>query len=187
MLGASKGVSSAMGTTITSVVIPVVVAALTAAATILFTRASEAANRRRDRYAAAFQTLVSWLELPYRVRRRTSDDPETLRALVELAHDLQERMACHQAWIATENPAVANQYAETRAIVAREVGPALAEAWTLGPVTTAAGMNLGSWGPAGVCAGAMASLQHRIEDRFGFRRMKHWLHGSRRDVSSPAA
>ncbi len=35
--------------------IPVVVAALTAAATILLTRASDAANRRRHRYAAAFR------------------------------------------------------------------------------------------------------------------------------------
>ena len=175
MRSTSTALATVAGTTINSVVIPVIVAALTAAATLLLTRASEAVNRRRDRYAQAFQTLVSWIELPYRVRRRTSDDAEALRALAEVGHDLQERMACHQAWIATEHPALAARYSETRAVVTRAVAPALAEAWTLDPVSSPAGMNLGDWGPAHSCADAMASLQHAIEERFGLRRARRWL------------
>ena len=46
-------IASIAGTAITSIVIPVLVAALTAAVALVLTRASEAANRRRDQYAAA--------------------------------------------------------------------------------------------------------------------------------------
>lgn len=164
-----------IGTTVKSIIVPVVVAALTAAATMLLTRASEAANRRRDRYAQASGTLVAWVEFPYRVRRRSSDDATTIAALTDLGHDLQERMACHQAWIATEHPALAARYSETRAIITGAVGPAIAEAWGSAPVIKPAEMNLGDWGPATACAGALTSLQHEIENRFGLRRLKAWL------------
>lgn len=164
-----------MGGTVKSVILPVVVAALTAAATLMLTRASDAVNRRRDRYAQAFETLVAWIEFPYRVRRRTSDDAATLAALAAVGHALQERMACHQAWIATENSAVAAQYSETRASVGGAVGSAIVEAWTLGPVDNPAGMNLGDWGPGPACADAMTAFQRAIENRFGVRRFTTWL------------
>lgn len=167
--------AGAVGTAVKSVVVPVVVAALTAAATLLLTRASEAANRRRDRYAGAVETLVAWIEFPYRVRRRTSDDPATLAELAARGHDLQERMACHQTWIATEYPALADQYDHTRATVTSAVAPAVAEAWTLKPISAAHDMNLGDWGPAAACGDAMAALQHAIENRFGVRRVAAWL------------
>ncbi len=130
---------------------------------------------RRDRYARAFETLVAWIEFPYRVRRRTSDEPATLAELATLGHDLQERMACHQAWIATEHPALAHQYDRTRAIVTTAVAPAVAEAWRLDPVSAASSMNLGDWGPAAACEEAMSALQHAIENRFGVRRVRAWL------------
>lgn len=157
------------------VIVPVVVATLTAAATLAVSRASEASNRRRDRYAQAVQTLVAWSELPYRVKRRTSDDPATIERLAGLAHDLQERLACHQAWIATDLPALADAYAAVRATISAAVGPALVDAWASPPVTTAAGMNLGAWGPAVECQAAVATLQHCIERRFGWRRFKAWV------------
>jgi hypothetical protein len=43
-------------------------------------RWAQATNRRRDAYAAAIATLVAWAEYPYRIRRRTSDDPVELAA-----------------------------------------------------------------------------------------------------------
>lgn len=167
--------ASAIETTVKSVIVPVVVAALTAAAALLLTRASEAVNRRRDRYAQAVETLIAWIEFPYRVRRRTSDDAATLTALAALGHDLQQRMACHQAWIATEHPALAACYSQTRAIASGAVAPAIADAWAASPVTTPADMNLGDWGPGAACDDAMTALQHQIENRFGLRRLKAWL------------
>jgi hypothetical protein len=158
-----------------SVVIPVVVAALTAAATLLIARAGDAANRRRDRYAQAIETLVAWIEFPYRVRRRTDDEPATLSALAGLGHDLQERLACHQAWIATECPPVAKIYKQGRGTIGSLVGPALTEAWGLPPVSKAADMNLGDWGPGPACGPTIAALQHQVENRFGYRRLIAWV------------
>ncbi len=162
---------SATGTAATLIALPVLVAALTAAATMLVTRAGEATNRRRDRYAQAVQTLVAWIEFPYRVRRRTDDNPSTLKALVDLGHDLQELLACHQAWIATEHPQLADAYASTRATLTTLVGPAINEAWETRPAEKPADMNLGDWGPAGPCHDALAELQRKIENRFGHRRI----------------
>jgi hypothetical protein len=154
-----------------SVGVPVAVAVLTAALTLLINRLGASADRRRDHYAQAVQTLVAWIEFPYRVRRRTDDGADTLHALAGLGHDLQERLACHQAWIAAEKPATAQKYAEVRQEVGALVGPAIREAWTLPPVTKPADMNLSGWGPAKECEPFVASLQHQIERRFGLRRL----------------
>ena len=158
-----------------SVLIPVVVAALTAAATLLITRAGDAANRRRDHYAQAVETLVAWLEFPYRVRRRTDDEPATLSALADLGHDLQERLACHEAWIATECPPVARSYGKTRQTMGPVVGAAISEAWEMPPVTKPAEMNLGDWGPGSACASTIAAFQRQVEQRFGLSRFIAWL------------
>jgi len=154
-----------------SVVIPVVVAGLTTAVALLITRAGDAANRRRDRYAEAVQTLVAWVEFPYRVRRRTDDEPATLSTLAQLGHDLQERLACHHAWIATEAPWVAISYAQTRSTIGPLVGATTAEAWNTPPATSATAMNLGGWGPGAECAPAIAAFQDQVERRFGVRRL----------------
>lgn len=154
-----------------SVGIPVTVTVLTAAFALLINRLGASADRRRDHYAQAVQTLVAWIEFPYRVRRRTDDSADTLHALADLGHDLQERLACHQAWIAAEKPATARRYAEVRSAVGACVGTATSEAWTRPPVTTSAEMNLNGWGPAQECAPFIISLQHEIEHRFGFRRL----------------
>ena len=158
-----------------SVIIPVVVAALTAAATLVFTRAGEAANRRRDHYAQAVQTLVAWVEFPYRVRRRTDDEPPTLSALADVGHELQERLACHEAWIATECPPVANSYRHARQTIGPLVGAAISEAWGTSPVTKPAEMNLGDWGPGSSCAMTIAAFQRQVEQRFGFSRLIAWI------------
>lgn len=161
--------------TVRLVVVPVVVAALTSAAALMISRSGEAANRRRDQYAQAVQTLVAWIEFPYRVRRRTDDSPTTLGSLAELGHDIQERLACHQAWIATEHPPVAARYNETRQTIGPVIGAAITEAWNTPPTDTAAQMNLGEWGPGFTCTPAIARFQREIEQRFGLRRFVAWL------------
>ena len=147
-------------------------AVLGAIVTMVIARINEATNRRRDRYAAAVQTLVAWTEFPYRVRRRTDDSPATLTALANRGHDLQERLALHQAWIATEHPDLAHTYAETRATLNGLVGPLISDAWDNSPVTRASDMKLRGWGPGDGCGDAIVNLQHEIQNRFGVRRFK---------------
>ncbi|HEY6935142.1 MAG TPA: hypothetical protein VI452_17205, partial [Marmoricola sp.] len=62
-----------------------------------------AATARREGYAKAVRTLIARGEYPYRVRRRVSDDPEVLAALVERGHDLQEQLAACRTWVASEH------------------------------------------------------------------------------------
>ena len=150
-------------------------AVLGAIATMILTRANEATDRRRDRYAEAIRTLVAWTEYPYRVRRRTDDSPATLTALANHGHDLQERLAFHEAWIATEHADLADTYADTRATINRLVGPMISDAWNRDPVTNPVGMNLADWGPGEVCDRAIVNLQHQVRNRFGYRRCAHWV------------
>lgn len=163
---------SAAATAMKSVVIPVAVAALTMIVTLVFTRVSDAANRRRDRYAAAVATLVAWVELPYRIRRRTDDAPETLARLAEVGHALQEQLACHEAWISTENARVAAVYAQALRSIRPLVGTAMEEAWNSPAVTTPSGMVLGEWGPGKACAPAIAAFKTATTTRFGWSRLR---------------
>jgi hypothetical protein len=168
-------IASALTTTAKAIAIPVAIAAFTAAATLLLSRASEAANRRRDHYADAVATLVAWTEFPYRVRRRTDDLPETLSALAARGHDLQERLACHQAWIVTESTRAAAAYKQARTTVGPLVGGAVQDAWTCAPASTPAAMNLGDWGPGRDCQPEIDRLLTSISTRFGWRRVRQLL------------
>ena len=157
---------------ITALIAVPISSVLTAVATLLVTRANEATNRRRERYAQAVETLVAWTEFPYRVRRRADDNPTTLTSLANHGHDIQERLACHQVWIATDHPNLARTYAKTRATLDQTVGPAISSAWECAPVTKATDMNLSGWGPDATCKKAITDLQHEIEKRFGLRRFR---------------
>ena len=178
---AVEGDNSGPNTLLTLLVLPVVVAGLTAIVTLLITKAGEATGRRRDHYANAVKTLVAWSEFPYRVRRRTDDDHATLTCLANLAHDLQEQLACHQAWIAADHPRLAQSYAKALAKVSTAVGPAVAEAWNTPPVDSATRMNLGPWGPGASCRVAVTELSGEISARFGLRRLR------RRMLTTPPA
>ena len=157
---------------ITALITVPVSSVLGAVSTLLVTRANEAANRRRERYAQAVETLVAWTEFPYRVRRRADDNPATLAALANHGHDIQERLACHQVWIATDHPNLAHTYAETRAALDQAIGPAISSAWDSAAITKATDMNLNGWGPDTKCRKVITDLQHEIEKRFGLRRFR---------------
>lgn len=146
-----------------------------AIATMTATRLSEASNRCRDRYARALETLVAWVEFPYRVRRRTDDDPATLSALANHGHDLQERLAYHQALIASDRPHLARTYAQVRAEIDEVVSSSIQEAWDSNPVAEPTEMNLNGWGPGKQCDDSISRLQHEIERSIGFRRLRRWI------------
>jgi hypothetical protein len=87
------------------------------------------AAARRDRYAQVVRTLVAWAEYPYRIRRRTDDGSQTLGALAERGHTLQEQMAESRAWVAGESRALSEVLDGCLADLAQLVGPACSDAW----------------------------------------------------------
>jgi hypothetical protein len=138
--------------------------------TMIAGRWTQATNRRRDAYAAAIATLVAWAEYPYRIRRRTSDDPAELARLAALGSDLQEQLRCHQTWIITESKWVATIYRQAITQVGTRVSPANRDAWTSPAITTPAAMNLNGWGPGDLLP-IIDWVQSAIACRFGWRRL----------------
>lgn len=127
-------------------------------------------SARRDGYAAAVEAVVAWFEFPYRVRRRTSDSPDTLAALANLGHDVQERLAGRLAWVATENDVISETFETVLANVRRRVGDSVAEAWNTAAVVAAPEMNVSPFGP-GSLQPDLVKLHVAIGYRFGVRRM----------------
>lgn len=158
-----------VGVPVTVAIFAVLGSIFVAALSFALTRWSDAAARRRDGYAAAQKVLVAYREYAWRVRRRTSDAPEELRRLVDIGHQLQEDLAYHQAWTRSESGWVGKVFGEVRVAMATEVGPAVNLAWATPPITSAADMVLGSWGPAGLDA-KLARFERATEFRFGWRR-----------------
>jgi hypothetical protein len=140
------------------------------------------ATARRDRYAQAVRTLVAWAEYPYRIRRRTSDEPTTLTALADRGHTLQEQLAESRAWIAAESRAMSEVFDGCLREITALVGPACGAAWQQAPIQTSAGMNLGDFGPRGIDR-IVARMECAMIYRFGLRRLmwSRWvLHRLRR-------
>lgn len=163
------------------------IALVTAAGTQLFARLRDAAERRRNRYAGVVQTLVAWVEFPYRIRRRVDDEPVTLAALAALGHQLQEQLAGDQAWVVAENRHVGRTYLEVRSAIGAEVGPAASEAWALPAASKPTDMVLGNWGPGKLAAEQVARLEECIAHRFGWRRLRAaLLSGSKGQRVAPA-
>jgi hypothetical protein len=153
----------------------------------VLTQLREAAAARRERYAAAVALLAARVEFPFRIRRRTSDDPVALTALTDRGHDLQERLADARAWITSESPALGEVYAEALAAIDTEVAPACAAAWDTGPVSTAAGMNLRHFGPRDHHR-HISHFQSSTRYRFGWRRVfvPNWFVGHRMRRLAPS-
>src|SRR5262249_11504537 len=74
------------------------------------TQKAIANDRKRDTCAKAMTDALAWMELPYRISRRIDDSPETVRALVERAHALQEAMLFHLSWLQVEIPEASTEY-----------------------------------------------------------------------------
>ena len=129
-----------------------------------------AAESRRDGYARAVRTLIARAEYPYRIRRRVSHDADTLTALAERGHDIQEQLAAGRTWVNAERRALGRIYDETLAQLDTALRPAAQDAWAQQPITAGAGMALGGWGPGDQWP-HLQRLQHAISFRFGWRRL----------------
>jgi hypothetical protein len=139
----------------------------------LVNRRVETRARRREAYAAAMQILVEWIEYPYRIRRRTSDDPLELHRLADIGHDIQQRLRYHQTWIRLEHAPTGKLYAEVLRAISSRIGEACKDAWNQPPIDAAQGMNLGNWGP-GPMRAELSLLEQAITGRFGRLRFLPW-------------
>lgn len=164
-----------VGVPITVALVGVTGALIAAALSFALGRWGDAAARRRTGYAEATQTLIAYREYAWKIRRRTSDDPAELARLAAEGHLLQEQLRYHQSWARSENRWSGRVYGEVREDLAVEIGPACNMAWSARPVTTAAGMSLGVWGPTGLDA-HIERFESAKEFRFGWRRLLGVLH-----------
>ena len=142
---------------------------LAVALTALFGAGSGRRRARQERYATMVGTLAGWAELPFRVRRRMTDDPAAVAALVERAHHLQEQMVLDVAELTAECHWLAARYETAQNRIQHEAAPHLQEAWSTQPAGTSASMNLAGWGPTGLDK-PVAAFRAELRYRFGWRR-----------------
>lgn len=111
---------------------------------ILFDRRRQALERKREMAADALSDALQWLEVAYRIRRRTSDSPAELGRLVEHIHTLQEKHTFHTSWLQLELPHAHEAYDALLAKLRTLSSQAIKAAWDADPIVTAADMNIGS-------------------------------------------
>lgn len=87
-------------------------------------------DRRRQLYGEAVRAAMGWVEGYYRIRRRLL---RNVGALIKHMHDLWDEVAFHQAWLATEAPALGWSYSQFVNQIKQSVGPLLTEAWAKQP------------------------------------------------------
>lgn len=137
-----------------------------------------AAERRRE-YTAAARALTAWAEYPWRIRRRTSDQPEGLAALADRGHDLQETLADREAWCAAEHEVMGQLMAHLRTQLSVPVRPAIEKAWAeTDLITEGADMNLSDKFIVDSRADELRScFSACVYERFGARRLRRDLRG----------
>jgi hypothetical protein len=141
-----------------------------AAITFILGKWSDTIARRRDGYAAATRQLVAWAEYPYRIRRRCSDDADTLTKLTERGHSFQEALRYRETWIRSENRWVAHVFAAVRVNLGTSIGNSCNEAWATKPIDQAKDMTLTEWGPGDVDI-HIRRFERAAAFRFGWRRI----------------
>jgi hypothetical protein len=137
--------------------------------TAVMTNLRASAETRRQHYATAVELLAARIEFPYRIRRRTDNNRETLAKLAEMGHDLQQRLAQSRAWVTAENAVVGRVFDACVAALDAPFKAACHEAWESEPVTEPAQMNLNGFG-MGEQADVVTSMQCALVYRFGWRR-----------------
>lgn len=115
---------------------------LSALLTKLMDRSGTKAEAIRVGYAEATRAMNAWGQFPFRIRRRTDDEPETLRKLEALGAEIQERLAYASGWVAAESPAMGELFTELVTALRAEVAVHNREAWAAAAVARPSDMNL---------------------------------------------
>lgn len=131
----------------------IAVALIGAAATLgaqALVRLRETRDRRRTEYGKAFAAALGWAELPYRVARRLSNEPDACRPLIDALHDAQREILFHRGWLNTVSPDIADAYDTFVATIKQQTAPHLQSAWQREPTGPAAAAVLGAAYPIDV-------------------------------------
>jgi hypothetical protein len=122
--------------------------AIAAAVTLVYNSAQERRDRHREHFSRALQTVSSYEEFPYVVRRRNAGDPdgERLRISTEM-RAVQADLSYHCAWLKTESVRVGEAYEALVLELRRVVGGLVHEAWLRPAVESDAEMNIGDVSP----------------------------------------
>lgn len=149
----------------------------TAAASVLVVMLSAlftaSANRRRsraERYASMVSPMAEWAELPFRIRRRGSDDAASRTALAERMHELQQRFVLDGAEVSADCPWLGKRYDRALQELKTAAAPYITEAWDAAPLPDVGGMNLRGWGPQGLEL-IVVSWRSELRWCFGWRRL----------------
>jgi hypothetical protein len=91
-----------------------------------------AAERRESarQYGEAMAAALEWLELPYRVLRRTSDDAPVVQEIVNHFHDVQQSITFHQQWMTLASTELGACYGELVRAVKSKTAPMIRRAWS---------------------------------------------------------
>lgn len=138
------------------------------ALTAWFNALASRRKERRERYAAAAATLAAWIEVPFIIRRRTSNDVETLTRIVEHVQRLQHQLNVDHADFRSDCDWLADQRAYAQGIIQRECSSYINEAWNSPPIKTTSDLVLGDWGPQDQRRHVEAFVS-QLKWRFGFR------------------
>ena len=149
----------------------VLAAAIAAFATILLHWSNQREVRRGRQRALcgkAISEVLAWLELPYRIRRRVDDAPDTLRGLVDRMHKLQESLLFYRGWLQVELPEAHEEYLSLVAAVKAAASSAIQEAWQSLPSSEAKQMNIGEFQIDRTAVEAhLTRLAAIVRERFG--------------------
>jgi hypothetical protein len=110
----------------------VAAALITAAAGLIgqaLVRLRESRDRRREEYGRAYAAAMNWVEFPYRIARRVSDEPDVRAGLVDAMHRAQQDIYFHQGWLRTTSPEICASYDALVAAVKNQTRAHIQEAW----------------------------------------------------------
>ncbi|WP_405476281.1 hypothetical protein [Streptomyces canus] len=86
---------------------------------------------------ALLGAFLTYLEMPYRIRRRPEPSSAVRQQLTDEVSSLLARMAFHQAWLQIEAATVAGPYASLVSTARAEAGAQVSLAWQQPPITRA--------------------------------------------------
>lgn len=149
----------------------VLAAAIAAFATVLLHWSNQREvrrDRKRELCGKAIADALAWLELPYRIRRRVDDEPDTLQDLVDRMHQLQESLLFYRGWLQVELPEAHEEFVSVVSAVKAAAASAIQQAWESRPSSEAKDMNIGELQiDRTAVEGHLTRLTEIVRERFG--------------------
>lgn len=139
-------------------------------------------RQRRERYAAMAATLAAWIEVPFMIRRRTSNDKATIDRIVTHIQGLQHQLNVDHAELRSDCRWLAKCRDEAQRAIQAAAKPHIDQAWNLPPISSTSELVIGGWGPTDARWSVEAFVDH-LRWRFGWR----WMLNPVRRVANWAA